>query len=100
MRAIIVTGLVSVICWGVFLLFLSRDRSRYRNCYLLFIALVSVIPFLLSLAGPYRRNAAAIMVMELNARRLSASTTMVTATISLAPEEIPRMYGPAMGLWK
>ena len=46
------------------------------------------------------RNAAAIMVMELNARRLSASTTMVTATISLAPEEIPRMYGPAMGLWK
>ena len=62
MRAIIVTGLVSVICWGVFLLFLSRDRSKYRNCYLLFIALVSVIPFLLSLAGPYRRNAAAIMV--------------------------------------
>ncbi len=43
----------SAACWGLFALFFHRDRSRYRNCYLLLIALLSLIPFILSLFDDY-----------------------------------------------
>lgn len=33
----------------------NRDRSRYRNCYLLALALVSVFPFLLVVGGDWTR---------------------------------------------
>ena len=67
MRMILATGLLSLFCWAVFTFFLSRDRSRYRNCYLLFIALVSVIPFILTLSGPYMEN---VLVFMINASAL------------------------------
>lgn len=39
-------------CFGLFFWSFSRDRSRYRNCWLLFIALLSVGPFIFMLPQP------------------------------------------------
>lgn len=62
MRGILVTGTLSLSCWAVFTFFLSRDRSRYRNCYLLFIALASLIPFIVALSGPYENQVIIFMI--------------------------------------
>lgn len=43
--------LTAAACWALFLRFFMKDRSRYRNCYLLAIALLSLVPCLLSFAG-------------------------------------------------
>ena len=42
----------------MFLHCFQKDRSRYRNCYLLFLALLSMIPFILSLFGDNMGSAA------------------------------------------
>ena len=44
---------ISLFCWLIFFLSFNYDRRRYRNCALLFIALVSTVPALCSLAGRY-----------------------------------------------
>lgn len=101
MRALIVTGLVSVLCWGVFLLFLSRDRSRYRNCYLLFIALVSLLPFLLSLAGPFMRYVAAIMANALLAGLLIVPFFLIYNGIVMMRKEgrhAPQLLSLGLGI--
>ena len=61
MQKVLLAGTVSLICWIVFQLVFRRDRSRYRNCYLLFFALVSSVPFLISLAGRHGKAAAGVM---------------------------------------
>ena len=43
---------ISLFCWLFFVLSFNYDRRRYRNCALLFIAFVSTVPALCSLAGP------------------------------------------------
>ena len=53
MRTIAATGGFAALCWGVFFLLFHRDRSRYRNCYALFLALVSLYPLSVNLAGPF-----------------------------------------------
>lgn len=42
---------VSLFCWLIFILSFNYDRRRYRNCFLLFLALASSVPALCSLAG-------------------------------------------------
>ena len=37
--------------WALFYYAFRKDRSRYRNCYLLFLALMGSVPFVLSLFG-------------------------------------------------
>jgi len=37
--------------WALFAYAFHRDRSRYRNCYLLFLAVLGSVPFVLSLFG-------------------------------------------------
>ena len=37
--------------WALFYYAFHKDRSRYRNCYLLFLALLGTVPFVLSLFG-------------------------------------------------
>lgn len=37
--------------WGLFAHAFHKDRSRYRNCYLLFLAMLSTFPLVLSLFG-------------------------------------------------
>ena len=53
MGDIAITGLMSVFWWGLFFLYFRKDRSRYRNCYLLAIALASLFLFVLSVGGEY-----------------------------------------------
>ena len=55
-------GIVTLFFWALFAFAFSRDRSRYRNCYFLFIALASVIPFLLSASGAYMNTVAVIII--------------------------------------
>lgn len=45
--------LIAAFWWGLFYLFFSRDRSRYRNCYLLIAALLHSVLVLLMLSGSY-----------------------------------------------
>ena len=39
--------------WALFVFCFVRDRSRYRNCYLLFLALLSLMPLAISLSGEH-----------------------------------------------
>ena len=48
----IIFAIPAIVCWVLFRISFARDRSRYRNCYLLFICLLSLIPCLLSIPGP------------------------------------------------
>ena len=61
MQGVVMTGVFSAFCWLLFQFSLSRDRSRYRNCYLLFLALLSLVPFILNLAGDYGNYVFALM---------------------------------------
>lgn len=47
--------------WGIFAYAFHKDRSRYRNCYLLFLALLATIPFFLSIFGDYMGVVALVM---------------------------------------
>ena len=51
MTPAVIMGLLSLGCWAAFLFAFRKDRSRYRNCYLLFVALLSLIPLMTVLAG-------------------------------------------------
>lgn len=42
---------ITIICWAVFFISFSYDRSRYRNCPLLFMAFMSLAPAVYALAG-------------------------------------------------
>ena len=53
MNATAITLLFTLIFWGMFLYSFSKDRSRYRNCYLLFFALLSMAPFVINISGEY-----------------------------------------------
>ena len=41
----------AAVFWALFGYAFHKDRSRYRNCYLLFLALLGTVPFVLSLFG-------------------------------------------------
>lgn len=58
---LIFSALVFVTCWSVFKYMFKKDRSRYRNCYMLFIALVVTAFFIMELSGSYMALTFAIM---------------------------------------
>lgn len=58
---LVFAAIMFVICWSVFKYMFKKDRSRYRNCYMLFIALVVTAFFIMELAGEYMALAFAIM---------------------------------------
>ena len=49
----LIVCLIAAFWWGLFYLFFTKDRSRYRNCYLLIVALLHSILVLLMLSGSY-----------------------------------------------
>ncbi|MBR3125592.1 MAG: YdcF family protein [Mogibacterium sp.] len=53
MSNIAITLLFTLIWWGIFYHSFHKDRSRYRNCHLLAIALLSMIPFVIAISGQY-----------------------------------------------
>jgi len=52
----IVTGIMTVISWIIFQVSFNIDRSRYRNCYFLFMSLSCTLMFLISVSGDYMRE--------------------------------------------
>ena len=48
--------------WALFYYAFHKDRSRYRNCYLLFLALLGTVPFVLSLFGDNMGSALLFLV--------------------------------------
>ena len=62
MKWLILTFLFAAFWWALFYHSFNRDRSRYRNCYLLFIAIISGIPFLVNVPGPYGLLASLVLV--------------------------------------
>lgn len=48
---ILIFFLFSACFWVLFAYAFHKDRSRYRNCYLLFFAVLSAVPFVLSVFG-------------------------------------------------
>lgn len=61
MNEIIFTGLIWLVMSGLFAYSFHKDRSRYRNCNLLFLALVSLIPFTIALSGTNRYRVIAMI---------------------------------------
>ena len=55
-RVMIVTGIMTVISWIIFQVSFNIDRSRYRNCYFLFMSLSCTLMFLISVSGDYMRE--------------------------------------------
>ena len=53
MRLAIVSIAFSMFCWTMFVLYFRKDRSRYRNCYLLSLALLSLFPLAVGVLGRY-----------------------------------------------
>ena len=50
-----ITVLFTVIWWTLFYISFKKDRSKYRNCYLLFFALLSMYPLIFNLPEEGRR---------------------------------------------
>ncbi|MBQ1396632.1 MAG: YdcF family protein [Eubacterium sp.] len=50
--AALIFGIFALFWWVVFFHYFRRDRSRYRNCYLLLLAFLFTVPFLISISGP------------------------------------------------
>lgn len=48
--------------WGVFTIMFSKDRSRYRNCAVLFLALLTTMEAVLLSGGPQAFRVAAIVI--------------------------------------
>ena len=48
---VVFAGIFMLICFTIFYFAFKKDRSRYRNCYLLFIALFSAEMFIITCSG-------------------------------------------------
>lgn len=49
--SILPSFLICLVFWGILAWSMHKDRSRYRNCVLFFLAIVFTVPFLYALAG-------------------------------------------------
>ncbi|MBR4502908.1 MAG: YdcF family protein [Clostridia bacterium] len=56
MSITVLTGGFSAACWILFWLLFRKDRSRYRNCYALSLALLSLFPLIISFSGDHRET--------------------------------------------
>ena len=50
-------------CWAIFYAMMHKDRSRYRNCYALFIALIATALWLVLVAGDNGRIAFVVLMI-------------------------------------
>ena len=58
----IIFCVIALLFWAVLIISFAIDRSRYRNCYLLFFALVSSIFALSFFAGDYQKPIIVILM--------------------------------------
>ena len=55
MRTLLFTFVFMAMCCGAFIYMFEKDRSRYRNCYLMILAMLSIFPFLWAVGGDVGR---------------------------------------------
>ena len=55
MRTLLFTFIFMAMCCGAFIYMFEKDRSRYRNCYLMILAMLSIFPFLWAVGGDVGR---------------------------------------------
>ena len=65
MRTVIAAGSFSALCWALFFILFTKDRSRYRNCYLLFVTLMVSIVALTFIAGDYQAQVMVVLMFAL-----------------------------------
>lgn len=53
--------IITLICWSIFIFCFRKDRSRYRNIYLLFIAILSSLLFFINISDYSSRIVAMII---------------------------------------
>ena len=53
----------SLVCWGVFLYLFHKDRSRYRNCYVLTFAILSLFPLIICISGNNWQEPMIVIIM-------------------------------------
>ena len=62
----IVALIIAIVCWSIFVHMFRKNRSRYRNCYVLFITLIATMMFIVVLPGEeYFIGVFCIMLMAL-----------------------------------
>ena len=95
------TLVFSLICWAVFYLSFVMDRSRYRNCYLLFIALTSVIPFIINITGSYSKEIMLTLLYLIMAGLLITPFFLIHNGIVMIKNEgrrLPQLLSLALGI--
>ena len=109
MQPILITGGFSLACWALFWYLFHKDRSRYRNCYALFLALFSLFPLAVNVFGaagyiavlfivypillsilivPFFLIYNGIVMMRREGRRLSQLLSLLLGVIILAGETV------------
>ena len=79
--------IITIICWAVFLISFSYDRSRYRNCPLLFIAILSLAPAAYVLAGDRAFLPAAVVLAVLILAFLAVPAILIANGILMYKRE-------------
>lgn len=101
MPVYLLTGGFTAFCWAVFLFSFMKDRSRYRNCLLLFFALCSVVPFILSVAGDHAWSVFLVLVEFVLISLLVTPFCLIINGIFMIKREgrqIPHLLSLALGL--
>lgn len=78
---------ITIICRAVFLISFSYDRSRYRNCPLLFIAILSLAPAAYVLAGDRAFVPAAVVLAVLILAFLAVPAILIANGILMYKRE-------------
>ena len=66
-----------LLIWGVLIVSMTNDRSRYRNCVFLMAAVLSTMPLICSLAGKHYAGAAFAMSLVILLMILTAPAALV-----------------------
>ncbi|MBR2548014.1 MAG: YdcF family protein [Eubacterium sp.] len=95
-------AILTLFAWGVFLFSFIRDRSRYRNCYLLFIALIVTVFSATFLAGKDQVEALVVVFFVIMIALLAVPIGLVSNGVIMIKKEgfsIANVLSLALGLF-
>jgi len=77
----------TTVCFSLFILSFNRDRSRYRNCWLLFIALLSLGPLIIILPQPLMQQVGVLVAAVILLGVLAAPFFLIINGITMIRRE-------------
>lgn len=101
MGVFIITLVFHLFWWAVFYWQFRKDRSRYRNCYLLFIAMCSSVPFIVWVSGDHAVTVLMIMFYAVMFGMLITPFLLIFNGIVMIRREgrqIPHLLSLALGM--